>query len=121
MNIDQLMGQSLRARLEAIRQTPEAKKQLHRLDKATRDVEAVFMKLLIGEMRKTGMQGMLGHGMEAQMYSDFLDGAVAGEIAGKGGVGIGKLLYDRMSNALLRQMAAKQSGETIPSNQEDSE
>lgn len=109
MRIDSLQSAAeFKARLEAAKQTPEAHKELARLDKATKDIESIFLKMMISQMRKAGGQGLLGKGFEAQMYSDFLDQSVAQEIASGGGVGIARLLYQRMEETLLRRLAASE-------------
>lgn len=96
----------LKSELAEVSNRDDVKKELKKLDNATRNVEALFIKTLIGQMRKSGMKTMLGNGMEAQMYSDFLDQAVASEISKAGGVGIGKMLYKTMAETLLRQKLA---------------
>ena len=107
MRITQQKASDFKILLDKVRQSPEAKKELGKLDKATRDVEAVFVKMLVGQMRKTGMKPLLGNGMEAQMYTDFLDDAIAKQVASGGGLGIGKMLYIKMSDALLKRIAAQ--------------
>lgn len=65
------------------------------------------MKMMISKMRSTASSGLLGNGMEAEMYSGFLDDAISTEMAKGGGVGISKMLYTKMSDALLRRLAAE--------------
>ncbi|MCH8274231.1 MAG: rod-binding protein [Armatimonadetes bacterium] len=103
-----LINQFQQPDLDAVRRTPEAQKELHRLRKATRGVEAIFLKMLISEMRKGSVQSMFGDSLEAKIYADFLDEAVAAQVASGRGIGIGDMLYQRMEEILLRQLAAQE-------------
>lgn len=93
--------------LKAVKETPEAQARLKKLRQAAEDFEAIFAKLLVGEMRKGGTQGFFGKSLQAQMYADMLDEAVAKQVARGGGLGIAKTLYARMEETLLRQLAAE--------------
>lgn len=93
--------------LKAIKETPEAQARLKKLRQAAEDFEAIFAKLLVGEMRKGGSQGIFGKSLQAQIYADLLDEAVAKQVARGGGLGIAKTLFGRMEETLLRQLAAE--------------
>jgi flagellar protein FlgJ len=94
-------------KLEALKQDPEVKRELGRLKKASQDIEAIFLKQLIGEMRKGQTEGIFGKSIESQMYSDYLDEAVAQKIATARGIGIAETLYKTLEGVTLRSFAAK--------------
>lgn len=95
-------------KLEELKHDPEVKRELGRLKKASQDIEAIFLKQLIGEMRKTQTEGLFGKTIESQMYSDYLDEAVAQKIASARGIGIAEALYETLEIVTLRSFAAKQ-------------
>jgi flagellar protein FlgJ len=105
---------------ERIRETAEGKRELRELKKATQQVEAIFLKHLVSEMRKGASDGMLGKGFEAQIYADMFDAGVAEAMSKGRGIGIGDLLYRRMEETALARVAAKMPGpqQTNQSNQE---
>ncbi len=92
--------------IQQLKENPKVKAELAKVKKATQDVEAIFLKQLIGEMRKSSQSGMFGKGIEGEMYADFLDEAVAKAMSSGNGVGMAKQLYGRMEEATLRKMAA---------------
>jgi flagellar protein FlgJ len=96
-----------RARLDALRSDPEVKKELGRLKKASQDIEAIFLKQLVGEMRKTATKGLFGDSLESQMYADFLDEAVAIAMSRGRGVGMSNQIYRSMEEPVLQRFAAK--------------
>lgn len=97
--------------IDQLKSTPKVKAELAKVKKATQDVEAIFLKQLIGEMRKSSQEGMFGKGIEGEMYSDFLDEAVAQAMSRGRGVGMASQLYSRMEAATLRKIAAMQKAE----------
>lgn len=100
-----------KAAIEQLKATPKVKAELAKVRKATQDVEAIFLKQLIGEMRKSSKEGMFGKGIEGEMYADFLDEAVAQAMSRGRGVGMAKQLYGRMEEATLRKIAGMQKAE----------
>ncbi|MCW5945905.1 MAG: rod-binding protein [Fimbriimonadales bacterium] len=105
------LAKEQQAKLDALKEKPEIKRELSRLKKATQDIEAIFLKQLIGEMRKGQAEGIFGKSTESQMYTDFLDEAVAGQMAKGRGIGIADTLYKSMESVTLRAAAAKQAKE----------
>ncbi len=106
------------AKLDSVKENPETKRELTRLKKASQEIEAIFLKQLIGEMRKGQTEGIFGKSIESQMYTDFLDEAVAGQMAKGRGIGIADALYKSMESVTLRAAAAKQAMEA--ENQDES-
>ena len=73
----------------------EAKKA--KLREAARGFEAVFLRQLITEMRKTlDGEGLFGSGAAGEIYSDLLGNAMAESAAKRGPLGIGDDLYRRL-------------------------
>ncbi len=73
----------------------EAKKA--KLREAARGFEAVFLRQLITEMRKTlDGEGLFGSGAAGEIYSDLLGNAMAESAARRGPLGIGDDLYRRL-------------------------
>jgi Rod binding domain-containing protein len=89
--------------VEAARQAGPA---LGKLRKATQGIEQLFLKDLLGAMRKTS--GFAEpESFSTQMYRDMFDDAFSSVAAQKGDLGIGKQLYRSMAPALLQSELAR--------------
>jgi peptidoglycan hydrolase FlgJ len=87
-----------------------AAKEAKALDAATRDLESVFVYMLLKEMRKTVPENKLINGGKGEeIFRDMLDEEMSKKMAaGPGeGIGIAKMLYDQLS----RPAIAKQNNE----------
>lgn len=72
-----------------------------KLKRATQEFEALFLAYLLREMRAgLGKEGILPMGFAEEVYRDLLDGEVARAVAKAGGIGLWRLLYERMVGAL---------------------
>jgi|DewCreStandDraft_3_1066083.scaffolds.fasta_scaffold00311_12 flagellar protein FlgJ len=72
-----------------------------KLKRATQEFEALFLAYLLREMRAgLGKGGILPMGFAEEVYRDLLDGEVARAVAKAGGIGLWRLLYDRLASAL---------------------
>ena len=83
-------------------QIGEASRQRARLKKATQDFEAVFVGIMLKQMRKT-MQSdnpLFGKSSESQRYMEMMDDAVAQQISRTGKFGFGDLLYKKVERTL---------------------
>lgn len=78
-----------------------------RLKKATQAFEAVFVKQLLGQMRKS-MTGssLFGSSQQAGMYQDMMDDALSTQISKTGSFGLAKTLYKSMEKGLGLPSAA---------------
>lgn len=92
--------------LQEIRNLPEAKKELQRLREVTRDVEAMFLKILVSELRKDTGTWIFQKTLQAEIYSDFLSEAVAIQVARRG-TGLADLLYQQLEPAILKRISAE--------------
>jgi len=75
--------------------------ELGRLKKATEQIEAIFVKDLLGRMRK-GLGSETKKDPMADLARDMMDQAFADEFGRTGALGIGTLLYKNLSEAYLR-------------------
>ncbi len=92
--------------LQEIRKLPEAQKELHRLREVTRDVEAMFLKILVSELRKDAGAWVFQKTLQAEIYSDFLSEAVAVQISRRG-IGLADLLYQQLEPTILKRISAE--------------
>jgi flagellar protein FlgJ len=92
----------------SVKQTQEAKKELAQLKRVTKDIEAVFLKHLVSEMRKGINEGMFGANFQARFYSDYMDDAIAQQISRGKGIGIAEMLYTKLEPIVINQIIAKQ-------------
>ena len=70
--------------------TPDQK-----LQQACQDFEALFLKSLLGEMRRAGGNAMAG-GSSGQVYQEMFDEALARELAQRPGIGLGEMLKENV-------------------------
>jgi peptidoglycan hydrolase FlgJ len=80
----------------------EASKQRARLKKATQDFEAVFIGMMLKQMRKTmaGDNPLFGKNSEAKHYQEMMDDAVAQQMSRTGQFGLGEMLYKKVERTL---------------------
>ena len=94
----QLLDDGARVRMVArrLRDAAEAGEE-EKLDGAIADFEAFFIFYMLKTMRETVQKtGLLGGGMQEEMYTALLDQEIAKGIAAGGGIGVGKLLRDQL-------------------------
>ena len=69
-----------------------------KLREASRDFEAIFIKLMLDSMRKTvNRSGLIDGGFAETIYEDMLYERYAEKIADTARLGIAETLYDQMS------------------------
>lgn len=84
--------------------------KLRRLEKATQDVEAIFLKDLLKAMRRSLPKTDLGgQGMGKEIYEDLMDQALAETASKRGTFGLGNMLYKRLAPSVARAAWAKAS------------
>ena len=93
---------------EALQMAENVKPKLAKLQKATQDFEAVFLKNLLASMRR----GMPGGGLEAKsfggdIYRDMLDDELAKSASQSGTLGVGKILYKQLAPLAIAQEQAR--------------
>lgn len=68
-----------------------------RLHEATDDFEAILVRQLLSSMRSTLTDGgMFGDGLAGDVYSSFMDDAIAEKVTESGGLGLSDILYNRL-------------------------
>lgn len=98
---------------ETIASEPGVQAKLKKLDDTSRQVESLFLKDLIGQMRK-GMAQAPNTGPMGAFAQDMMDQQLADSMGKSGGIGLAKMLYKNLSEALLRQ---EEAGRLIESQQ----
>ncbi len=92
---------------KAILTAKEAAPALQKLKRATRDMEALFLKDLLSIMRRSLPKPPFGEAPGKAIYEDLFDGAVADAAAKSGRFGIGAALYQRLSPSVAREAAQR--------------
>lgn len=68
-----------------------------KLRKATRGVEAIFLRQLMSAMRKSiSGEGLFGGGTTGEIFSDMMDDVIAKTLSERGALGIGDELYRKL-------------------------
>ncbi len=80
--------------------------KLAKLKDAANNIEAVFVKDLLKEMRKGVNKVSLGKSYGGEIYQDMLDEKLAESASKSGSFGIGTILYRQFSKDVMRQEAA---------------
>jgi peptidoglycan hydrolase FlgJ len=67
------------------------------LKQLCQDFESIFINSLFQEMRKSiPDEGYLEHSLGMNIFQEMMDMEVAGEMSRKGGLGLGRLLYEQL-------------------------
>lgn len=68
-----------------------------KLKEACRELESVFLEILISEMRRTAPRDALfGGGRGEDMFQDMFDQEIAKKMAARGGIGLADILYGQL-------------------------
>lgn len=88
-----------------------------KLKKATSDLEGVFVKDLIGVMRRSIPKASLGQGYGTEIYDDLFNQAIADSVSKSGTFGFGSMLFRQLSpNAFAQevQRLAREAADSQP-------
>lgn len=67
------------------------------LKKVSKDFEAIFMRMLLKEMRDSVQKsGLMGDSMATGFFESMQDGQLADHLASAGGIGLGAMVYRQM-------------------------
>ncbi len=88
--------------LSQIRTAVENQAELQKLQKATQQFEAMFLKDLLKSMRKGVKETQFASVPGKEMFRDMLDETVATKASESGGVGIADYLFEAMKNQVIR-------------------
>jgi flagellar protein FlgJ len=70
------------------------------LKKVAQDFEAIFMRMLFKQMRNTvEKSGLIGSSMTMEFFETMKDEQMADQLASAGGIGIGKVIYEKLKQA----------------------
>lgn len=70
-----------------------------KLQEACAEFESLFIFYLLKEMRATiPKSGLIGGGIEEEIYTSILDSRLAKELSSRGGIGISAILFDQYTN-----------------------
>jgi peptidoglycan hydrolase FlgJ len=89
-----------------------AAKDAKALDGATRDLESVFVYMLLKEMRKTVPETKFMHGGRGEeIFRDMLDEEMSKKMSAAPGEGLGiaKMLYEQLSRPTVTKQRAEQA------------
>ena len=78
----------------------EERPEVQKLREVAQDFEAVFMSMVLKEMRGTQEKGMLHGGLGEDFFTEMLDEEFAKAISKRGGTGIGDMLFQQLSRRL---------------------
>ena len=86
-------------------QGPNAIKSGSDLEKTTQDFESVMLHKMLESMRKTVPKSGLFQSFSTDMFESMMDQEIAQQLAKRGGIGLGKMLYLELSKkqALLEE------------------
>lgn len=102
-------------RIDSIRPglTPDTQgQQDKKLREACQDFEAMFLKQLLGSMRKTvDKSELFGSGSEEEMFQEMMDTEVSKAAARTSPTGIADMLYNQVSADMQRRSQAAGSGQ----------
>jgi peptidoglycan hydrolase FlgJ len=69
------------------------------LKQLCQDFESIFINSLFQEMRKSiPDEGYLEHDIGMDIFQEMMDMEVAGEMSRRGGIGLGRLLYEQLQS-----------------------
>lgn len=91
---------------QGVKLAARAEPKLAKLKQASSQIEAIFLKDLMTEMRKGVNKVKWGKGFGDEIYQDMLDQQFADSASKSGSFGIGKVLYSQFSKEVIRQEAA---------------
>lgn len=79
-----------------------------KLRAACKEMEAVFLNLMLTQMRKTvPKSGLLGNNSEEKMLTSLLDTELTKNMAQAGGMGLADMLYQQLSKSTVKGQAVR--------------
>lgn len=86
--------------LQTVAAAQQAAPEMAKLKKASDQIEAIFVKDLIGALRR-GTPDSLGKGLGASVYRDMFDQSLSDSFSKRGAFGISKMLTHQLGKAVL--------------------
>ena len=81
--------------------------ELQKLDKATKDIEALFFKDLMSAMRQGMPQTSFGDNYGGEMFKDLFDQSVSSALSQTGSLGIGKVIFRSLAPNVVAQVRTR--------------
>ncbi len=82
-----------------------------RLDKACRQMEAIFLQYMLSQMRKTVIhEGIIGHSSAMRLYQDLYDQQLSRQLSRQKSLGLAEMIKSQLSQA---QRAGEENLENI--------
>lgn len=79
-----------------------------KLKKACKEMEAVFLNMMLSSMRATVPKGnLLGNSSQEQMLTSMLDTELTKNMAQAGGMGLADMLYRQLSKSAVKGQAVR--------------
>lgn len=94
--------------IQGVTTTPVDHPRIAELKRAAQGIEAMFVKLLVAQLRKDGFGGFFGGGTAGEIYADFADQAIAETIAKGRGIGIAEMIRQTLEPRVLQRIAAEE-------------
>lgn len=85
----------------------EVSTKLADLKKATKGIEAIFVKQMLNEMRKSVNKVHFGQQLGGDMFDGMMDQAIADQATKNGSFGVADNLYRQFSTAVLQEERAR--------------
>lgn len=94
----------------------EYKKQKDRIHKATQDFEAVFIGMMLKQMRKsmTSNSSLLGNSQESKTYQEMMDDTISTHLSQSGTFGLAKVMNRSLEKTLPPDPEAIKPKSTLP-------
>jgi Rod binding domain-containing protein len=89
----------------ALQVADKAGPELKKLKTVAQNIEGIFLKDLIAQMRKSVKQVKIGQSSGGEIYQDMMDQAFADAGSKSGNFGIGKILYTKFSKEVMAEAA----------------
>ena len=87
-----------------------------RLREACSEFEALFINLLLKELRATvGKSGLMDGGRAEEVYTGMMDTEMARDLAAKGGIGLAAILYRQLDPARAERRSVPDPSDTAGS------
>ena len=86
------------------------------LREACSEFEALFINLLLKELRATvGKSGLMDGGQAEEVYTGMMDTEMARDLAAKGGIGLAAILYRQLEPARAEQLSVSGPSDRVVS------
>lgn len=93
--------------LASLAQAAKAQPELKKLEKATKQMEGIFLKQLLEQLQKG--TNAFGKGSDASVYQDLFNQAMVDRVGQSGSLGISKMLFRQMAPRVIATISTDPS------------